>query len=453
MARYRIGLVRVRDYKHLVECEVTPDDDASLILIAGPNEAGKSSLTEAIDAALRGKKAMVPVPVRIGAEESRIHVELKGGKVATVDRVIQPDGKTQIEVQNADGASFKAPQDLLDAIVGARFIDPLKFLQVPAAEQRSTLLSLIDTDGKIAAIEDRRQKIFDKRTDTGRDLKKAQGELARLPAEVALAESINVAELAAARARWTDLQHDGAKLAVEHDTSAREKQTALDAKAANERNIAEFERQLAELRARREPLAAQAEIATAAEDVAKRALYASVERWKGSEPERLKIDADLARADAHNRAVFAAEAANKRRADAAAAVAALESQREQQTALLDKLEAQKDSALKAAKLPADGLGFDAEGLTLVGIDGMPVPFAQAGSAPRFMVALAIAMASSPNLADIWIRDAAVLDETKLELVRKMAAESGHRAWVEIIRPTADSIIIHDGRRVDDKEAS
>jgi hypothetical protein len=118
----------------------------------------------------------------------------------------------------------------------------------------------------------------------------------------------------------------------------------------------------------------------------------------------------------------------------------LEQQRDQQTAALEKLEEQKLALLAKAALPVEGLGVASDGLTL-----NDVPFAQASAAERLRVALALAMAASPALDDVWIRDGALLDDDSLQLIADQATKAGKRCWVERVGDRdPGAIVIQDG---------
>ena len=53
---------------------------------------------------------------------------------------------------------------------------------------------------------------------------------------------------------------------------------------------------------------------------------------------------------------------------------------------------------------------------------------------------------SPKLADIWVRDGAVLDDESLAVLEQQAAASGHTIWVERVGSRDPGVIvIHDGQ--------
>lgn len=433
-----ITLAHVRNYKRVRDVVIRPEADCHLLLLGGSNTAGKTSVLDAIDVAIGGKHAQARDPVHHGADRSEIVVEFDGGAL-TVRRTINPDGETMLEVRGKDGA-VKSPQALLDRLLGQRFLDPLQFLRLDAKEQRAALLRLIDGEGKLADLEQRRERIFEKRTEVGRDLKKAEGELARLPPSSAPGESIDVAALSAERGELADMQRAGdgvgSKLAQLETLLLVDR---ADLQAARQR-VEKLERELAEARAvipkKEESLAArEADVAAT-----RTKLNAVLSEWKDAAPRRERLDADLARADAHNRGVFAAEAGNKRRVDAQAVVDDLGKLRDRQTKMLADIDAQKAAFLEAASLPVPGLGVEAAGITLGG-----VPFSQASGAERLRVAVALAFAASSELGDVLVRDAALLDDDSLRIVGEFAEAAGRRLWLERVGDRdPEVIVIKDG---------
>lgn len=434
----KITAARVSNFKRVRDVTIKPDADRVLILIGGKNAQGKSSVLDALTVALGGKRAAPADPVRHGAEQAVIDVELDDGAL-TIHRIIDADGDSKLEVREK-GSVIRSPQARLDRLVGARFLDPIAFLQLSASEQRAQLLAMFDKDGAIAKLEERRERIYAKRTEVGRDLKKAQGELARLPPEVEVGEPIDVAALSAERAALADKQRAGDGLGLAYREAQGKVDQAEGALASAEARIAELEKQLAAAMANRDECAAVLEQrrAEAAEVEAK--LEAARQEWVELAPRREQLDADLQRASEHNRAVFEAEANNKRRAAAAATVKQLEEQVQQQTELLAKIEQQKIKLLSEIGLPVEGLGISKDGITL-----HDVPFSQASAAERLRVALALAMAASPNLDDIWIRDGALLDEDSLQTLAEQAAAAGKRLWLERVGDRdPGAIVIQDG---------
>jgi DNA repair exonuclease SbcCD ATPase subunit len=435
-----ITALEINDYKRIRKVAITPPADRHLVLLGGKNAQGKSSTLDALTAAFGGAKQIASDPVRHGADVATIFVELDGGKL-TIERTITSDGKTRLEVRDEVGM-VRSPQAVLDKLVGARFLDPLAFLALPAKEQRAQLMRQIEGADRIAQLDEKRARAFDRRTEVGRDLKKAEGELARLP-EVQVGAPIDVAALNEEVRKLAELQRQGDGLGHAYNAAARGVEMLKESRAAAKREVEALERRLAEAREQLADLdekIGEAEQETAR---AKQKLDDAVAAWTAVAPRRAELDAELARADEHNRAVYAADAQRKRRAEVAGEVEKLRAETDSITAVIAKIDERKAEILAAAKLPVDGLSIDDDGILLNG-----VPFAQASASERLRVALALAAAASPELGDVWIRDGALLDDESLELVAKHAAASGKRVWIERVG-TKDpgAIVIQDGEVV------
>ena len=433
-----ITSVLIEDYKRVRRIAITPDADRHLVLIGGKNRQGKSSTLDALTAAFGGAKAMAEDPVRHGEKQAAIFVELDGGAL-TIDRTIEADGKTTLEVRDAEGP-VRRPQEVLDKLVGARFLDPLAFLRLTAKDQRAQLMRLIPEADRIDSLNEKREKAFTRRREIGRDLDKAKGELERLP-EVTVGKAIDVAALNNEMRAMAEQQRAGDGLAA-----AVTKIEALllveraEAVAAEQR-VERLERELAQARAALPEVARVAANRETDLAAARGRFTMAARQWKELAPRREQLDADLLRADAHNRGVYAAEAQNKRRTEARAAVAKLDDDHKACTTAIETVDARKAEILGRAALPVEGLEIGDDGIRLAG-----VPFAQASASEQLRVALALAIAGSPGLDDVWIRDGALLDDESLELVAQQAAAANKRCWVERVG-TKDPgvIVIQDGQ--------
>lgn len=433
-----ITALEIKDYKRVRTVAITPAADRHVILIGGKNAQGKSSTLDALTAAFGGAKQVALDPVRHGADEAAIYIELDGGKL-TIDRTITADGKTKLEVRDGEGA-VRRPQEMLDKLVGARFLDPLAFLAMPAKEQRVQLMKLIPEAGRIDELDAKRARAFDRRTEIGRDLTRAQGELERLP-EVEVGMPIDVLAITEESRRFADQQRAGDGLGAVHAQAERDAAAANDKLGEVTLQITDLEDRLTHLRARIPELekARAAAIAKAGETQVK--LEAAAKAWAASADRREQLDADLRRAGQHNHDVAAADQQMKRREQVVADVTKLKEDSEACTKALKTIELRKAEILAAAKLPVEGLSIGDDGIELD-----RVPFSQASASERLRVALALAIAGSPGLNDVWIRDGALLDEDALELIAKHAAAAGKRCWIERVG-TRDPgvIVIHDGQ--------
>lgn len=436
----RITAIHVQNFKRVRDVVIKPDADRQLVLIGGKNAAGKSSVLDALTAAFGGKRAQPADPVRHGSDAATISVELDGGDL-TVRRIIDKSGESVLEVRDREGA-VKAPQTILDRLVSGRFLDPLQFLTMAPKEQRATLMKLIDGADRILELNGKRERAFSRRTEIGRDLTKAEGELARLPLAF-VGEAIDVVALTA-EVRQLDAHRRGVDTArASYEQIKRDTVTAKNEVIAIANKIASLKSQIAQLEQSQLKIADEVCTLEQSEAAAKVNYEEAEARATAAEPRRAAITGEIAKAQEHNKAIAAAEAQNARRVDAIGEVGRLTKEREELTGIVAKIDARKAEILAAARLPVAGLGVTDEGIELDG-----VPFAQASGAEKLRVALAIAIACSPGLDDVWIRDGALLDDESLELVAEQALAAGKRPWIERVG-TRDPgvIVIQDGRVV------
>jgi DNA repair exonuclease SbcCD ATPase subunit len=370
----RITAVHVQNFKRVRDVVIKPDADRQLVLIGGKNAAGKSSVLDALTAAFGGKRAQPVDPVRHGSESATISVELDGGEL-TVRRIIDKSGESVLEVRDREGA-VKAPQTILDRLVSGRFLDPLAFLSLPAKEQRATLMKLIDGADRIVELNGKRERAFTRRTEIGRDLTKAEGELARLP-ELPVGEAIDVVSLTA-EVRGLDAHRRGVDTArAQFEQCERETDQAKAKVAAIAAELTRLRAQIAQLELDAAAWATDVVTCEATEAAAKANYDDAAARAEAAEPRRAAIAHEIAKAQDHNKTIAAAEAQNARRTDAAAEVAKLTKEREDLTKVIETIDARKAEILAAAKLPVPELGISDTGIELGG-----VPFAQASGAER-----------------------------------------------------------------------
>lgn len=427
----RIATLYVRDIMRLREIRISPDVDRAVVLVGGDNANGKTSLLKSIEVALGGKRYMPADPVRHGAEDGEIRIDLTDGKeTLIVRRLIANDGESVLEVRDSFGA-MKAPQAVLDKLIGARFLDPLLFRGMSADDQRKALLRLVDRNNEIPTLDHKRERAYARRTEIGRDLKKAVGEAQRLPAG-AVAQPIDV----------------GALLAEDRTLEAASREHGKRTRSLNDARTASANASAARVRLELEISKLQAELANAHEiemSAAQRVLDAktaidAVPDADNSAPRRDEIRSEIERANVHNAKVAAAQAQGERRRAVEAEIKTYEADHLSMSLMIEDIDKEKARILDAAALPVDGLGISADGITYNG-----VPFAQASAAEQYRISIGIAIAANPDLRDIWIRDGALLDDSSLALVSALAEESGVRLWIERVSDRdPGAIIIHDG---------
>lgn len=412
-----IKTVEVHAFKRVEQITLEPD---MFQLIGGNNANGKTSLLDAIWAALGGGAATRDLsrPIKDGHDTACITLDLGDLKV---ERKFTAAGTT-LTVTDGDGKKVGSPQTVLDRLIGRLGFDPGAFLNMSDKDQRAAILTLVDLPFDLDELEAERRQVFESRTIIGRDVARTKGafEIADNPGDGPTDETSSadlVAELSAAHAA-------NAEADEWHQTTA----AMQDAADKTVGDIASLEQRIADL---------QAEVEAMRERHAQQVTLLHERRDWGT-PERVDIapiEAALADLEATNRdARLRRERAGLRQAwaDAQADFAA-------KTAELETIDRRKTSALAAATMPVDGLTIGDSGLLY-----HDVPFAQASAAERIRVAFAVGCAANPNIRVACIRDGSLLDDDSLAAVRDLAEETGFQVFVERVG-TGGGVTVVDGK--------
>lgn len=392
------------NYKRLKAVEIEPDPDGNLVVVAGRNAQGKSSVLDSITAALGGvNKKTTPKPIRDGEDNAEIVLETKD---LIVTRRFTKSGST-LTVSTPDGAKFPKGQAKLDDLIGKLSLDPFAFTMMDDKKQLETLLGLVDLPFDPQELEQQRKDLYDQRAEVGRQ-GKAIG-------TVEVDESLPMDEQSASdiiqQIREVQRQNDEiSKQQSIIDSCMHERTTVLD--------------QIEQLKAQLTQIDNKHETAT-------QTLHELGESKPTNELEAqlATIEETNAKIRANVNAIASRDLQNELRAEY-----------QEYTDKINVLDETKSHGLANAKMPVDGLGFDADGVTYNG-----QPFRQASSAEQLRVSLAMAIALNPKMRVIRITDGSLLDDDNLQLIREMADEHDAQVWLEIVgEGDGTGIVIEDG---------
>jgi phage shock protein A len=402
----------IENVKRVRAVHIEPTADG-LVVVSGRNAQGKSSVIDAIWLALQWKANAkdTPAPIRDGADEARVTVDLGDYKVTRRWR----GDDTVLHVTSPEGARYPSPQALLDRLVGSLSFDPLAFAEQPAKDQRATLARVANID--IDAFDNERARLFEQRTVVGRDRDMLAGQVAGLPEPHATTpdEEISAADLAAT-------YEQGMAAWAAHRTAVAEREAA-------EQTVNAAARRVEDLRATLAAAEQEWSDATAAYE-------ALPEPTTDGLPDLQSVVDRMAGIDAVNAAVRV----KRQRADVVARHEAKAREYADLTSEIRAIEERKATAIRNAAMPVPGLGFDATGVTYNGI-----PFAQASAAERLRVSVAIAMALNPTVRVIRITDGSLLDRDNMRVIEEMAVERGYQVWVERVEDAGEAtVVIEDG---------
>ena len=403
-----IGIV-AENVKKLRLVEIKPKKSAGVIEVSGANGSGKTSLLDCFLWALGGERTIQSQPIRDGEEEARITLDLGEIKVTRTFRRDGSIGESHLVVESEKGAHYKAPQRLLDDLLSNLTFDPLEFADgMNAKEQLETLRALVPLEIDIDALDIDTQRAFDTRTGVGRDLKALEARVAAYligpewPTEtIDVTGLLGEMEAAGEHNRGLEIEIGMRRTGDARIESARQRAADYRAEAARLlKQAQDMDADVIRMTADREQLPALPEpvdvtmIRAKIEDA--RIVNEKVRLYQ----ECLKLSLELK---------------------------AKQEEHEALTRSIDGMRARRRDAIANAPMPVPGLGFGEGEVTFNGL-----PFAQASSAQRLRVSLAIAMAMNPKLRVIRITNGSLLDEDSLDIVRTMAEERGYQVWVEMV---------------------
>jgi hypothetical protein len=424
----RIIWLQAENVKRLKAVRIRPDK--TLVRIEGRNAQGKSSVLDAIAAAMGGGKWNPELPIRKGEKKASVKLDL-GSLV--IERRWTASGNTILEVTLPDGSAQKSPQAILDKLTGDLTFDPLEFVRMKPKDQADILKRLAGLD--FTDLDRERERLYAERTIANRNAKEAETRLGTPPPSNVPAKPVDVAELAKqnAAAMTNNAELDRWTRTVEE----------LELRYADENSRAEsrFARFEADIDRRRKELAQDQENHHATGKKQLDELHsAKTKRDLLTRIDTAGFAAAIANVETTNRMILEAAAFKERFAEMKAKNKLANDLDDSVT----RIDNEKDRRLNAAKFPLPGLSVDTNGPTLNGI-----PFSQASSAEQLRTSVAIGLAGKPKARIMLIRDGSLLDGDGLISLHKIAEEYDAQIFVERVANFASpsAVYIEDGEVV------
>ncbi len=421
----RIVQLTAENFKKIRAIQIRPD--GAMVSITGKNANGKSSILDAIWAAVAGADHIQAEPIRRGETKARIRLDL--GDII-VERRFTEKGST-LNVENVDGARYPSPQKMLDALVGELSFDPLLFTRQKPKEQFDSLRQIANVDWDFAASDDAAKADYEKRAELNRQAKAERAAAAAIVVFAGLpAEPIDEDELL-----------DKFQNAAQFNEAIAERQRlrqALEQRIAGIRvgmNNKIFRAE--ELRREADELVAGAgRDADVASD-----LQRGYDEASAIEEPLVLDELRIALEKAKQTNIEIGQAATRQKKLDAAEL--LEAKATGLSMAMEARENAKNAAIQSAEMPVPGLGFGDGVVTFNGI-----PFDQCSSAEQLRVSLAIAMEANPKLRVIRIQDGSLLDSDSLAEIEAMARANEYQIWIERVDASGKiGFVIEDGEVV------
>jgi len=322
---------------------------------------------------------------------------------------------SSLTIENKEGAMFRAPQKILDEMIGKLAFDPMAFMRLQAVDQFKNLAEHAGLD--FSDIDAKRKAAFEERTVVNRTGKAKKAEVEAIvvpdnaPDEVVSSSAI-LEKLAAANKTNDAISEESRVLSdsiVNRQNLDNEIADLADKLQTMRSDLIDFD---AGIKARTKKLAEREKVDI---DPINKSL------------ETLDDDNDGARA----KEKFTVE--NK-------ALTELLAKSEKLTGVIGECDKDRITMIENADLPVPGLSFDDGFVTFNAI-----PLDQASSAEQLRVSVAVAMAMNPKLRVIRIQDGSLLDSDSMKIIEEMAKKDDFQFWVEQVDETGKvGVVIEDG---------
>ncbi|MDA3900028.1 MAG: AAA family ATPase [Spirochaetes bacterium] len=363
-------------------------DGKNLVQIRGKNEAGKSTIIDALSILLNGKSGTPEGVISKGESKAEIIGTIDN---YTVKRVIK-DGSQTLEIRDENNAVMQRPQEFLNKISG-KFIDPFHFSELESKEKRAFLMKHAGLDFSI--IDEQISSTEQDRLLVGREVK-AIGEVK----PVKPVEEKSISDL---------LQKRGELV------SFNEKQEQLNRQKADAKN------KLTNLEVEKEELIRKLnELESKIEAV-------SVDYYNMPEPEPVKdvtaIDTEIANLEENNKLAIAYKQYLEKRE-------AKKQKEDEYATLTEKIKTfrdEKDSLLKNVKLPMDGLVITDAGLEYNGISDNNWSTSQS-----IKISASISAAYGSDLKVMYVKRGESLDSESLVELSAFAETNDYQIVIEIV---------------------
>ncbi len=395
--------------KRLVAVDITPN--GNVVNITGKNGHGKTSVLDAIWWALAGATNIQEKPIRDGATEGKIRLQLGDKDVElVVTRTFKVDAanpKGYTTSLKVEGNVAGSPQTLLDSFLSSLTFDPMEFMRMSQQEQYNLFAGLVP-GLDVNALDAANSIDFSNRADHNKRVKQARDAANKIdiPAnapivrvdETALVQQIADAATTNAQTIQRQANRDKYKVDVE---AARVEIATLNAEI---QRLSDRIHLLTDDAVKKEQALATAQPLPPLVDVT------DVQR-QIEEAKRINAIMDLR--DTKTKYDGIADAAQKAA--------------DELTAAMEARKADKNAKIAAAKIPVTGITFG-DGVIL--FNGKPL--SQASDAEQIRVSCAIAMAKNPKLRVVRVRQGSLIDEDGKKLLAEIAEKNDFQVWMEVV---------------------
>lgn len=367
-----ITRLKIQNFEGIEALEIEP---AALTILKGCNGAGKTSVLEAVRAAITNRPERGRL-VKDGRGEGLILFELSNGTVG--EREVTDHGRTAGSVTLEQDGHVSSPQGVLDKLTRGFGFNPVEFLSLDASEQREEILRVTDVrlpmdeairlsagemrndvtygEHPLIVLRQIEDSLYYYRRDVNRDARKLRN------AAEKMRESVDDREIDKELLRNFDLEEAIARLTRAQDL---------------EGEVAKAERRMGEI---------EGEIKRLREELAGLQHKHNELIQQRVDPAPIKADIEAYKRDQD--AWRTLQDANDKDNEADT----LEAQSESLTALIEEVRCKPAQLLQSADLPVDGLGINEAGEITI----HDLPISELSTGEKLMLATDIAVATLPD---------------------------------------------------------
>lgn len=401
----------------IIEAAAICPDSGQPLILAGDNGQGKSTVLNAIESVLFGRK--LAEPITHGQEKAEIKLELaEAGATKPLYRIEQvikqgKDGPAVgLKVYDADKKQVPSPRDFINSLIASgAALDPTEIMQARPGErpetfakrQAETLMTRLGLSEQAKTLDEQIKTKAEARKKAKDDAEGLQSRLEALEVPPGTPdEPVDVAELGTKIATYKQLETERQTIVEKLDSAFT---ASAKAKKAYEQAKKEWEAAVHHAEQTKEMLNTFQDL-NPSEGIAK-ALSEAQE--------------SLSTANATNAAV------NKKRDRKAlsAQLAEAEGKTSRLTTELEKLRKERLDLVRNAKLPVEGLELTEDALLFNG-----KPLAQESTGNRLRVCSLLAMAEQPDCRVLFLREGSLMNNANRAIIYEVAAERGYSVWEE-----------------------
>jgi prefoldin subunit 5 len=440
--------------KRLKAVTIRPDAEQPVVVLTGKNRQGKTSVLDAIWFALGGKSSIPSQPIRAGEKEAVATIDL--GEFI-VERRITEKG-TYLNVTTRDGFKATSAQTFLSERLGDRAQNPLEFMRLGPTDQVTALQGMVNLKlpveefeeisglkipaggfknmDPVTVLDNAYKHLYEKRTDINKELKRLEGAIKTLSADIPPGkdnlQAVSATELFSVRKALEARKADNDK---QRQAVARDEAKLIDMQQL----LTDIHNERLDIQARLVKLQEQWESLHEEYQQMEGELSASrIALDQLEDPDFSDIDARIAAADETNRIANLL----KSRLDSMAELDQVSSRSADLTSRLAGIKDLKGRLVAEAGLPVPGLGFSNGEVTY-----NDIPLSQASGREQIEISCAVCMARHPAIGILTIDVGwSELDSEGKDVIRKWAQQVGAQIWVTKVTddPEQEGFHIHDG---------